>query len=82
MIYGAITGIIAGWLSGQIMKGKGHGLLWNLILGILGGAFGGWMLGKIGFYAGAGLIPTVVTATIGAVTLIWLGRMITGKGNL
>lgn len=78
MIYWILTGIIAGWLSGKIMKGKGHGLIWNLILGVIGGSFGGWMLSKLGFYSGAGLIPGIVTATIGAVTLIWIGRMIMG----
>ena len=31
----AIIGIIAGWLSGQIMKGRGFGLVGNLVIGII-----------------------------------------------
>ncbi|MEL6256939.1 MAG: GlsB/YeaQ/YmgE family stress response membrane protein [Bacteroidota bacterium] len=81
MLYGALVGILAGWLSGQIMKGRGHGLIGNLILGLIGGMFGSWMIGKLGFFAGSGIIPSVMTATFGAVALIWLARLITGKSN-
>ena len=30
-----IVGAIAGWLAGQIVRGFGFGLLWNIIIGIV-----------------------------------------------
>ena len=81
MLTGAIVGIIAGWLSGEIMKGRGHGLIGNLILGLLGGMFGSWMIGFFGFASKGGFLPSVITATAGAVALIWIARFFTGKSR-
>ena len=38
-----VVGGIAGWLTGQVMKGGGYGILIDIILGILGGVVGGWI---------------------------------------
>ncbi len=70
-----IIGIIAGWLAGQLMKGGGYGLIGDLVIGVIGAFLGGWLLGVIGIYAG-GLIGELVTATIGAVALLFLIRLI------
>ncbi len=39
-----IGGIVAGWLTGLVMRGRGYGLIGDLILGIVGGSVGGWLL--------------------------------------
>ena len=39
-----ISGIVAGWLTGLVMKGRGYGLLGNLVIGLLGGIIGGVVL--------------------------------------
>lgn len=67
-----IVGGIAGWLAGIIMKGKGQGILINIIVGIVGGVLGGWLFGLLGFTIGPGLVSSVVTATIGAVLLLFV----------
>jgi uncharacterized membrane protein YeaQ/YmgE (transglycosylase-associated protein family) len=36
-----VVGLIAGWLAGLVMKGRGYGVLVDIILGILGGIVGG-----------------------------------------
>ena len=38
-----ISGIIAGWLAGLLVKGKGFGLMGDLVIGLLGGFVGGWL---------------------------------------
>lgn len=50
-IWFAIIGIIAGWLAGQIMKGRGFGLLGNLVVGVIGAVIGGWLAGALGIGA-------------------------------
>ncbi len=38
-----VVGLIAGFLAGWVVKGKGFGFFWNIIIGILGGLLGGWV---------------------------------------
>jgi len=46
-----IIGAIAGWLAGNIMKGKGFGLFGNIVVGIIGALIGGFLFGSsIWFY--------------------------------
>lgn len=72
-----LIGIAAGWLAGQIMKGSGYGLLWDLIIGALGGLIGGWVFGLLGI-KGSGLLGALITAVIGAILLIIVVRALRG----
>ncbi|HET9664931.1 MAG TPA: GlsB/YeaQ/YmgE family stress response membrane protein [Burkholderiales bacterium] len=65
-----IVGAIAGWLAGQIVRGFGFGLIWNIVLGIVGALIGGWLLAQLGFAPFPGFIGSIVNATIGAVILL------------
>ena len=65
-----IVGAIAGWLAGQIVRGFGFGLLWNIVIGIIGAFIGVWLLQQLGFLPFAGFIGSIVNATIGAVILL------------
>ena len=38
-----IIGAVAGWLAGKVVKGRGSGLLWNIVIGVLGALLGGWI---------------------------------------
>jgi uncharacterized membrane protein YeaQ/YmgE (transglycosylase-associated protein family) len=73
-----LIGVAAGWLAGQIMKGGGYGLVGDLILGVIGALLGGWLFG-LADIAAAGLIGKLVVATIGAIVLILLLRLIKKK---
>ena len=66
-----IIGAVAGWLAGQIMKGKGFGFLGNLIVGIIGGFLGGFVFDQLGiaFY---GIIGSLIAAVVGAVILLFI----------
>jgi uncharacterized membrane protein YeaQ/YmgE (transglycosylase-associated protein family) len=70
-----LIGIVAGYLAGLIMKGGGFGLLGDLIVGVIGALLGGWLFGVLGVAAG-GLIGALITATVGAIVLIFLIRLI------
>lgn len=49
LIFFLIIGALAGWIAGQLTKGRGFGLLGNLGLGVLGSIIGGFALGLLGF---------------------------------
>jgi uncharacterized membrane protein YeaQ/YmgE (transglycosylase-associated protein family) len=71
-----LVGAIAGWLAGLLVKGGGFGLLGDIAVGILGAFIGGWLLPRIGVSFGVGLVPAIVTATIGAVVLLVILRLV------
>ena len=68
-------GAVAGWLAGTITKGGGFGLVGDIIIGIIGAVVGGWLFGMMGITAG-GLIGAIITATVGAVVLLFIIRLV------
>ena len=42
-----LIGLVAGWLAGKIMKGKGFGLVGNLIVGVVGAFIGGFIFNAL-----------------------------------
>ncbi|MFT6110263.1 MAG: putative membrane protein YeaQ/YmgE (transglycosylase-associated protein family), partial [Planctomycetota bacterium] len=43
IIYFLLIGSVAGWLAGQLMKGRGFGLFSNMVIGVLGAVLGGYL---------------------------------------
>ena len=70
-----IIGALAGWIAGNVMKGKGFGLLGNMLVGIVGAFVGGFLFGLLGL-ASFGFIGSLVTATVGAIVLIYVVSLI------
>jgi uncharacterized membrane protein YeaQ/YmgE (transglycosylase-associated protein family) len=70
-----ISGIVAGWLTGLVMKGRGYGLLGNLVIGLLGGIIGGWLFSLFGL-AARGWLGEIVVALIGGVVLVAVARLL------
>jgi uncharacterized membrane protein YeaQ/YmgE (transglycosylase-associated protein family) len=68
-------GILAGWLAGKIMRGRGFGVLIDLLLGIVGSVVGAFVFGVLGLHA-YGLIGSIVVATAGAMILLFLVRQL------
>lgn len=80
LLWYLIVGLIAGWLTGVIMKGSGYGIVMDIVLGIVGGLLGGWIAGNLGL-GGGGLLWSIIIAVIGAVILVALVRLIAGRGH-
>lgn len=70
-----LIGAIAGWLAGVIVKGYGFGLMGNIVVGIVGALLGGWIFGAMGIIT-YGMLGAIVGATVGAVILLLLLRVI------
>ena len=79
LLWWIIVGLIAGWLAGKIMRGKGFGALADIVLGILGAVIGGWIMRFLGFAGHGGFFYTIAVATGGAVVLVWFVHAIKGK---
>jgi uncharacterized membrane protein YeaQ/YmgE (transglycosylase-associated protein family) len=74
VIWFLVVGVIAGWLAGLLVKGAGFGLIGDLVVGILGALIGGMLIG--GSLFGGGLIGSIIVATIGAVLLLVVLRVL------
>jgi len=73
LLWQIVIGILAGWLAGKIMRGRGFGVLLDLVIGVVGSLLGGLVFGLLGLYS-SGLIGSLVVATAGAVLLLYLVR--------
>ena len=77
LLVAIVIGAIAGWLAGQIMKGSGYGLIGDIIVGIIGGFIGSWLWGVLHLpLIGGFWISAIITATVGAVVLLFVLRLI------
>jgi uncharacterized membrane protein YeaQ/YmgE (transglycosylase-associated protein family) len=76
MIYWIVVGLIAGWLTGLVMKGGGYGVIVDILLGILGGFLGGWIFGRLGIWPAGGMVGSIIVAFVGAVILVWITRLL------
>lgn len=65
-----LVGTVAGWLAGQVVRGRGYGLLGNLVVGVLGAFIAGWLLPRLGVAIGGGLAGEIVQALLGAIILL------------
>lgn len=73
LLFWILVGLVAGFLAGKVMKGKGFGILMDIAVGIVGAILGGFLFGLIGIVA-VGLIGSIIVAFMGAMILIWLVR--------
>ncbi|MDY0165579.1 MAG: GlsB/YeaQ/YmgE family stress response membrane protein [Thermoguttaceae bacterium] len=71
LIYFLLIGLAAGWLAGQFMKGRGFGLVGNLVVGVIGAVLGGFLFRLVGL-AATGLLGSLICATVGAIVLLFL----------
>ena len=72
-----LGGLIAGWLTGKIMKGSGYGFFVDILLGIAGGLVGGFIASHLlRLEASGGFIYSMLIAIGGAIILVALIRLI------
>jgi uncharacterized membrane protein YeaQ/YmgE (transglycosylase-associated protein family) len=72
-----VIGLLAGWIAGEVSRGKGFGCLGNVAIGLVGSILGGWIFSKIGIWGG-GFVYSLAAATVGAVALVLLARLFAG----
>lgn len=74
-----IVGAIAGWLAGQVTKGRGFGFIGNMVIGIIGALVGGWLAGAV-FNIGNAIsgfnMTTIIVAFLGAVVVLYVAKLI------
>ena len=74
-----IIGALAGWLASMVMHTR-SGILMDIIVGIVGAAIGGFLFNVLGAPGATGFnLWSLLVAFIGAVVLLGLLRLVTGR---
>ncbi len=75
-----IIGLLAGWLAGVIMPGRGFGFLGDLIVGLVGAFIGGLIVNLLVPDATFGFWGSLLVALVGACILVGILHAI-GRGR-
>src|SRR5437762_521435 len=70
-----LIGSVAGWVIGKITRGRGFGMLGNVLIGGIGSIIGGYLYGLLGVPVHNAL-GGVVMATVGSIALFLALRML------
>ena len=77
-----VVGLIAGFLASQVMRGGGYGLIGDIIVGVVGALIGGFLAATLLNIPDAvnGInLTSILVAFVGAVILIALLRLVSGR---
>ncbi|HEY6058308.1 MAG TPA: GlsB/YeaQ/YmgE family stress response membrane protein [Candidatus Limnocylindrales bacterium] len=75
-----VVGLVAGWLSGLVVRGgEREGCLTNLLIGVLGGIVGGYIAQAMKIGDPRGFLGAVVVAFVGAVIVRVLINAVSGR---
>ena len=78
ILWWIIVGLIAGFVTGKLMKGSGYGALMDIVVGIVGALIGGYIMRSLGYSGQGGMLYTILVAILGAVILTLIVRLLTG----
>ncbi len=76
LLWFILIGLAAGWLAGRLMRGSSFGAVGDIAVGVVGALIGGFLFRTLGVSIGGGLLGSLIVATIGAVVLLYLLRLI------
>src|SRR3954468_9163510 len=74
-----VVGLVAGALSSAVVRGRGFGLVGDIVLGVAGAVVGGWTFQRLGWQPPlAGVASTIAVAFAGAVIVLVALRLLAG----
>lgn len=77
-----VIGLIAGWLAGVIMPGRGFGFIGDLVVGLIGAFLGGLIIDLLLPNASYGFWGSLVVALVGACILVAILHAVTGRRRI
>ena len=72
-----IVGLLAGYIAEKVMDRR-HGLIKNLVVGLIGAVVGGALANAFNIQF-AGFLGELVVATVGAIIVLWLFALLSGR---
>ncbi len=83
LIVWLLIGLVAGALAGRVVRGKGFGILGDIVVGLLGAVIGGFLLNHLTGdpAAQSSKLLEVIVAFVGAVILVFVLRLFSRGGD-
>lgn len=75
IIFFLLIGLLAGWISGSLVRGRGFGILGDIVIGVIGALIGGYLFRALSITA-YGFLGSLIMATLGAVVFLLLIRLV------
>ena len=72
-----VIGALCGFVASKLMKMKGKGILFYIIVGLIGGAVGGF-LGSL-IKVGGGWVTGIILSIVGSCLVVWLYKKLFKK---
>jgi uncharacterized membrane protein YeaQ/YmgE (transglycosylase-associated protein family) len=76
-----VVGSVAGWITGQRMKGHGYSPLLDVVMGAAGALGGGYIMRFAGFDGQSGTIYATLVAILSASTVTAVSAFMSGRGR-
>jgi uncharacterized membrane protein YeaQ/YmgE (transglycosylase-associated protein family) len=74
-----VIGLLAGWLAGKLVRGRGFGCIGDIVLGLIGSVIGGWIFTKLNIVHTNTFLFSLAAATLGAVVLVAIAHLFFGS---
>ena len=71
-----LVGLVAGWIAAKVVPKHGMGIAGDVMVGVIGAFIGRWLLPRLGVHLGTGRAFAILSATVGAVVVLLLVRLI------
>lgn len=71
-----LLGALAGWLAGKLVRGRGFGLIANILIGVIGALIGGILADQLGIATGSGFLWELAVALVGALVLLFVAGLV------
>jgi uncharacterized membrane protein YeaQ/YmgE (transglycosylase-associated protein family) len=71
-----LVGLVAGWMAARFVTKYRMGIVGDIVVGVTGAYIGNWLAPRLGAHFGTRLVRTSLNATLGAIVLLLLVRLI------
>lgn len=75
LLVSLLIGLIAGWLAGNFVRGRGFGIVGDTIIGLIGGLIGGLLAGLLGIEA-SNTLGSILVSFFGAVVFLAVAKAV------
>jgi uncharacterized membrane protein YeaQ/YmgE (transglycosylase-associated protein family) len=81
LLYFLLIGMIIGWLAGIIVKGRGFGVVGDIIVGVIGAYIGGLLTGLLGVMPRTS-VDSLLMSVLGAVVFVAIVKAIRSTAHV
>lgn len=75
IVWFLLTGLVVGWLAGVLIRGRGYGVVADIVIGVVGAIVGGFLFGIVGVFPRSTL-GDILMSLVGAIVFLAIVKAI------